>query len=93
MGRCAPLSSPAPSRIAPGERATVDAAKAEGSDAQCSFNSLGLGIQKDDVYTLDFTHFFNENVAVELAYTTTENESELLDIDVNSYQLGVTVQF
>jgi hypothetical protein len=40
---------------------------------------------------LDFTHFFNRNIAVELGYTTSRNDV-VADLDVDMYQLGVTVQ-
>lgn len=55
--------------------------------------SLGLGIAKNEVYSLDLAHFFNDNIAVELGYTTSRNDDFDLDLDVDSYQLGITVQF
>ena len=54
--------------------------------------SLGLGIAKNEFYSLDFTRFFNRNIAVELGYSTSSNDA-FADLDVDTYQLGVTVQF
>lgn len=54
--------------------------------------SLGLGIAKHEVYTLDFSHFFTENFAIGLNFTT-RNDDSGFDLDVDVYRLGMTLQF
>lgn len=50
--------------------------------------SVGLGYDKDDNYLVDFSHFFQENIALELAYSSNADDS-----DLDTYTLGLRAQF
>jgi outer membrane protein W len=52
---------------------------------------LQLGLAENAVYSVDFTRFFTDNVAVELGYTTSRNDDLNLNLDVDIYRLSMAI--